>query len=54
MRQEQSSNLGGIEWELNINGRALKVATGKSILIRVKSIWLHKAYGEFIVNDRYV
>lgn len=32
------SSLGGIEWGLNINGKALREATGKSILIHVKSI----------------
>lgn len=42
VRLVQSSNLGGTEWVPSINGRALKVATGKSTLILVRFIWLHK------------
>ena len=42
---ELSFSPGGIEWEPSINGRALRVATGKSTSILVRFIWLHKTCG---------
>ena len=37
-KQVQNSKAGGIAWARNTNGRALKVATGKSTSRHVKSI----------------
>ena len=39
---------------LNELAKILTADNAELYEIRVKSIWLHKAYGEFIINDRYI